>query len=287
MMLLSQRIAQDPKFLAKMTPKAFTNVFDVRMRVINATKIIVPHEFLNFNNNHGENLEQALANSSSKTLQEKGEMYRSYARLPFVSMLIENETGALLIEQASVGFNVTTISCNGMVHPYTTAFRGFAEGSSLPFPEIKWHAKPGVGFSDEVLKATRVASLVYTYQAMDVMLFLNVKNVTLHEYVPVKKENSMVPKPLLSKYVYRVLDVFNDVKRYHSLGHIVEQLGKSAKNSEGRRAHLVKGHFKEFKNGMFGNPKLAGLYWWNPFRRSIKNRDAVGEVEKDYQLNND
>jgi hypothetical protein len=54
--------------------------------------------------------------------------------------------------------------------------------------------------------------------------------------------------------------------------------------AKARRAHLVKGHFKEFKNGLFGNAKLAGLYWWDPFRRNRKNRDSVGEIEKDYRL---
>jgi hypothetical protein len=283
-MLLSQRIAKDPKFLTKIDSGCTTNVFDLRMRIINASKIIVPHEFLNFDNNHGDNLAQSLANSSSTSMQEKGELYRIYARMPFSSMFIENDTGALFVQQTQAGFEINAISKQGEVHPYTTVFSGFIEGVSIPLPEIKWHAKAGTYFPDTVQKATRVSSLVYLYVAMDVMLFMNVKNVIMHHYVPTKKENSIVPKPLLAKYDYRVLDVFGDVKRYDSLVQVVDHVIGSSRMAKDRRAHLVRGHFKEFKNGLFGNPKLAGLYWWNPFRRSRKNLETVGVVEKDYRL---
>lgn len=283
-MLISQRIAKDVNFLAKIGPVYTTPFFDVRMRIINATKIISTHEFLNFDTNYAENLTQVMANSASSTLGEKGELLRQYAKMPFPSMFIENDTGGLLVEQTKAGFSIIAVSKTGDIHPYTTVFSGFPEGSSIPLPTIEWHVQPGREVTDVMKMAGKVSSLVHVYTAMDVMLFMNVKNITVHQYIPNKKENSMVPRPLLPKYVYRVLDVFRDVTRYESLEQIEGQLAITAVASADRKAHLVKGHFKEFKEGLFGNPKLAGLYWWNMFRRSRKNRDTVGEVEKDYCL---
>lgn len=282
-MLLSQRIAGDPKFLFNGNG-VNVDIFDLRMRIINATKLVVPHEFLNFDTDYLDNLTQVFKNSSAKSFDTKADMYKQYSRMPFPSMFIENDTGGMLVTQTTTGFTVRAIAKTGLAHPYLANFKGWPANGSIPVPEITYNIKKGRELSEEYEKPCRIGALIHTYVSMEVMLFMNVKNITVHQYVPTVKENNYVPKPLRSKYVYRVLDVFNDVVRYESLGQITDQLIHTGKTAEQRRSSLVRGHFKEFKNGLFGKESLAGLYWWNIHRRNRKNRESVGEVEKDYRL---
>lgn len=282
-MLLSQRIAGDIKFLFNADGIAI-DLFDLRMRIINATKVVVAHEFLNFDTDYLDNLTQVFKNTSAKSFGAKADMYQQYARMPFPSMFIENDTGGLLVEQTNEGFTVRALSKSGFVHPCYAKFSGFEDGSSIPVPEIIWDVKKGKEVNEQYLKPGRIGGLIHTCVAMEVMLFMNVKNITIHQYAPTVKENNYVPKPLRPKYVYRVLDVFSDIVRYESLGQITDQLIKTVQNAEQRRSSLVRGHFKEFKNGLFGNEHLAGLYWWNIHRRNRRNCNTVGEVEKDYRL---
>ena len=282
-MLLSQRISGDTKFIFN-ADGINVDIIDLRMRIINATKIVVAHEFLNFNADYIDNLTQVFKNTSAKSFSAKADMYKQYSRMPFPSMFIENDTGGMLVEQTTNGFTVRAISKNGMVHPYLSSFNGWPVNGSIPLPEITYNFKKGRELNEEYVKPCKVGALIHTYVSMEVMLFMNVKNITVHQYAPTVKENNYVPKPLRPKYVYRVLDVFSEVVRYESLGQITDQLIHTGKTAEQRRSSLVRGHFKEFKNGLFGNEALAGLYWWNIHRRNRRNRNTVGEVEKDYRL---
>ena len=263
------------------------SMFDLRMRIIQATKIIVTHEFLNFDVNYGDNIKQLFNNGSAKSIKEKIELHQKYARMPVPSMFIENDTGGMLVEQTIEGFTIISIAKDGIVHPFLTTCKGYQDGVDVPIVTMDLAIDVSKYDDDTVETMTlggKLASLVNTLVALEVMLFMNIKNVTVHRYVPTKKENASVPKPLWPKYEYRVLDVFSDVVRYESLSQITEHLAGTARTAGSRRSSLVRGHFKEFKNGLFGKEYLAGLYWWNLHRRNRKNRNTVGEVEKDYRL---
>ena len=49
----------------------------------------------------------------------------------------------------------------------------------------------------------------------------------------------------------------------------------------GRRLHLARGHFKDFRNGpgLFG--KYKGIYWWD---QQMRGSGDLGEVKKGYNV---
>lgn len=56
----------------------------------------------------------------------------------------------------------------------------------------------------------------------------------------------------------------------------------SLRGFDGRRAHLVRGHYKDFEHGagVGGNPKARGLYWTPPH---VRGNAKHGIVAKQYE----
>lgn len=285
-MLLSQRIAKDVSFLHSILPKHHTlDLFSLRLKIIKATKVIVPQDLLDSRLSYGDSIRKIVPTGTPAEIKKKIEQYEKYSRLPFESMFIENHTSGLLVESSKDGgYAVTSVDANGGVSPCITFCNGFVEVSGTMQPKTRYRLAvgdfPPTVETSEIMGQLKDMAIIeatfHTFIIHEVMLFLNVKNVTLHHYVPSKKENSMIPKPLLSHYTYRILDVFREVTQYESLGQVIDQLQSTSNQVVGRRAHLVRGHFKQLK---------TGLFWWSDFTRCRHNRDKVGVVEKDYRIN--
>ncbi|MBX9877677.1 MAG: hypothetical protein K2Y22_04395 [Candidatus Obscuribacterales bacterium] len=98
-----------------------------------------------------------------------------------------------------------------------------------------------------------------------VLCLLNCKNLLVPiDVIPSERLNKARQRrgklPLVSHKLLRLrLDVQNDRSN-----------GSSCSNRDSRRLHLVRGHFKARK---------SGLYWWSPFVRGSKE---LGLVTKDY-----
>lgn len=283
-MLLSQRIAKDVKFLnaASAEPKNTTmDMFDLRMRIINATKIIVPQELFHKGLTYGESLTRYLTKGTRDDFEKKAHQYNTYCNLPFPSLFIENETGGMLVEALPSGPNhcrITSVDDDGGMIPIQVYCKGFGLKDNDVFQpniDIDYVAKEKYLFVKQIQDHLRMTALVNTYMVYETLLFLNVRNTVLHKYVPTKKENAAVPKPLQVKYVYHILDVFRDITRYDSMDQITEQIKVSGRSVNERRMHVVRGHFKQLK---------SGLYWWSDHMRNRHNRETVGEVEKDYRI---
>lgn len=75
------------------------------------------------------------------------------------------------------------------------------------------------------------------------------------------------------------------IYKYHTLK--VEALDKAiraAKESAGEgdfRAHIVRGHFKDYRKSGLGKNRAKGIYWWHPHVRGNKN---IGLIAKEYEL---
>lgn len=107
-------------------------------------------------------------------------------------------------------------------------------------------------------------------QTLYALMLMNTKNVGTTIVTPSKKENAMVPKPLLPYYSYHVLNVDRAMREAVTLED-VDKVHRSINQTE-RRMHLVRGHFKNLR----GN-----LHWWSPHMR---NKHSEKVISKDYQL---
>jgi hypothetical protein len=108
------------------------------------------------------------------------------------------------------------------------------------------------------------------------IMFANMHNVSIHRYQMKRGEISKaIPNPMLSKYEYRVIDLFREKTGFDSLGEIKEFFQNANRTLVDRRAHIVRGHFKEIR---------GKLYWWNSFMRNHHNRDTLGFVDKGYDI---
>jgi hypothetical protein len=105
---------------------------------------------------------------------------------------------------------------------------------------------------------------------------LNCKNIVTVDHKPRSSVNrkrlKKGKKPLLR---FKTLQVSQTVKAPSAC---------SSSSGEGERAqHHVRGHFRDYSKGkgMFGNPKLRGLYWVGPM---IRGKAKHGIVVKNYEV---
>jgi hypothetical protein len=313
-MLISQMIAKDPRFLKSEARKPIESVFDTKMKIFNAIKILVGNDVADFTKIIDINEESIFGKNLEDTeAQKRREMYSEYSRLPFPMIFIENETGGLLVEQRRVQKKehaydtiITCIQYDGLIDPIkilinTLDFKGDRNlpGSLIP-GRVAWYANDSE--TEAFMKEMDIAAVLanremspeakafYTSQVIERMagafallvyetlLFINVANKTLVKYKPTKKEIPGIPKNLLDSYEYRILDLHRSRKVYQSIGEVIDDISFPEADRLARRAHLVRGHFKR-KNGK--------VFWWNPHMRNRKNLEEVGYVDKSYRLNDE
>lgn len=287
-MLLSQRIAKDLHHLKRQNATSM-ELFDLRLQIIQAVKIIVPTTILAVNDPDDGHLASILQsfNSKGKKLpaskieenkQKKYEHYVKFARVPFPTVFLENDDCGILIwkvDNAAKSFRFTAIMPDGFCVPQDVCVQLSLEDESINLNmDMKRHERVNAGYlkNDAVINWSLAAAI----QVMESLLFMNTKNVTMHTYSPTKREHTPVPKPLRRHFTYRVLDLFHEVTKYNSLNGIVEHMASIYARRKELRTHVVRGHHKERKTGVF---------WWSDYTRCLKNRDTLGEIEKDYRLN--
>lgn len=273
-MMLSQLIAKNVKLPEIEGPNLSSSSFDIRMKVIRSTKVIVGPELWRQDPYENQAMAEGPPDDITMQLDKKSaKQYKQYTKLPFHLMFLETPEGGLLVEKNSKddGFSVQTILPGGLLAPMKVSFPenliddlDRLHCSALMHP-IHFRA---LGF-----KAVTVF-LLQAVKVLQVLLFMNATNVVQHRYLPTKKENSMVQKPLLPFYEYRVIDVFREKKEYKSLQEIFDYSNENSASIQ-RRAHMVRGHFKSLH---------GKLHWWNPFMRCRKNVEEVGYIKKEYNL---
>ncbi len=283
-MLLSQRIAKDPSFIQNTIPHKGGKdaLADIRLKIIRSTKFIVGHELWNGNHSSNSLMQQIYGDTKygRKETQTRETLYGTYCRMPFPSMFIENDTGAMLLEEVSDRvWRLYSIGHDGYlaaVHLKIDMSDGYNVSTTS-----HWHAseeekrKALMHTYDAYNKQAREVVTLLMLCCMEVLLFLNVQNVPQHKYVPTKKENEVVPKPLQPLYTYRILDLFREKKVLTTLGEITREYCSERKDSSTKRTHVVRGHFKK---------RNTGLFWWSHFVRNNANRETHGAVEKDYRI---
>jgi hypothetical protein len=277
-MLLSQRIVKDPKFLRKHRGHD-ENLFAIRQMIIEAPKVIVNTSMLDFSVTPTGMLERKGKDNSEEERDRDVDMMRHFAKLPFETMVFENETGLVLVKEiGSRCICVWTILKSGLLLPfiYAADLLGITLDKSNP-KNIKFKIDFGGEIEESIKDQMTHMAMFEAMWVFEIILFLNVQNVRIHEYTPTKKENSMVPKPLQSKYIYRIIDVYREKDVFRSMREIDEFL---TKDNVARRAHMVKGHWKVF--GRYTENER--IFWWNSHMRNRKNIATAGFVETDYRI---
>ena len=115
-----------------------------------------------------------------------------------------------------------------------------------------------------------VNALIKVVTLVNENIVVNIKNKNIVHYKPSKKELTKITKPMQPLYEYHVLKLNRDRRQYNNLSDICKDINTPIDRHT--RMHLVRGHFKRCKNG---------LYWWNSFTR---NKEANGVIDKSYSV---
>jgi len=282
-MLISQRIAKDPNWLrvAHETKSSKAAVFDLRMKIVKAVKMVVPQELFDVDRPLNDLDKQIFGHTPPKReeSQRRLMLYSMFSKLPYPLLFIENHKGGNLLESLPDGsFNIYAVLDTGRCLYFAVNVvvdeEGVAAKTRWIVSEAEVKDKLGNRF-DGYLEAKEQLATTSTIAVAELLLYVNTKNVVKHHYQPNKRENAVVPKPLLPHYSYYVLDVFKDRTEYVSLDQITDDLCNPNKSPVARRAGLVMGHFKK---------RATGLFWWNMYLRNSRNAEKLGVVDKDYQV---
>lgn len=215
-------------------------------------------------------------------------------KMPFPLMFLENDTGGILLKQNDGYIDCIYILTEGTVVGVIAKIfpNSFTEEyikerklpinfignklmhSALQFCCIKEnHDKITDQQERLVLSYSANVKLmkIVTVITLQILSFINARNIKQITYKPTKKETSKIPNSFKRKYEYTTIDIFRERKEYHSLEEFVNS--SSHVDRKEIRAHLVRGHFKHKKNGVF---------WWNSFIRNNKNTNVL--KAKDYVL---
>lgn len=284
-MLISQRIAKDLSFL-KLTINykgRQDDLFKIRFNVINSMKFIVGHELFDAGVDSKEFTDRLFEDKKNEAeAKARLDLYSKKCRLPFPVIVIENDTGLLLIIQKNPScWNVYNVRSNGQVCSAFLTIQFPSDDSEIGlFVEYFMSEETIVklyGYEQTVnFKQALATNLGILFVAvMEILLFMNAQNIKHVKYVLTKKENAPVAKVLQPKYTYHILDLFKQKKVYTSLEDIKDDLCKSRPASLLRRAVLVRGHFKQRK---------TGLFFWDFHTRNKHNAETHGVVDKDYRV---
>ena len=314
-MLISQKAAASDRFLHYNGAGRVVGVSSkmlkaeaatTRMKVIRSIKFLVGTHLLGGDQYIREVKTQVYGSDDppADVIRKKNELWAKFSRPAFTLMLLENKECALLIEDLHNGWwELTRIEQDGGLSvgrvrkEMTVRNLGVCPNPGhnfgrevyvcdekiipVAFPE-SWlanHMEPG--FDPEVidyLKDVAYSLNCNALSACELMLMINVANTRIHTYKPTAKELTGVPKVLQPHYSYRLVDLFRERDRYNSLDEMVNDVYQSEKVALERRAHVVRGHFKE---------KNEKLFWWSPHVRCKKNAQTLGIVDKDYVVHGD
>jgi hypothetical protein len=268
-MLISQKIAKDKKFL-KPCDHDKISCYDLRRKISRAVKVLVEDSVFLNNSLLDEIVKAATDPKNNDKFQEKIIKHQFYAKAPFDITFIESTVGAFLIESREKGIWICThISNTGLILPIRLKHTPDGKG------EMGIEADGYRASSHEQLANIRIHLEAYYLCTVELLMYLNTSNITMHDYTPTEVENKDINKTILPFYTYKVLDIFREKEKFNNLNEVVDFLFKDKNDKIQRRSHLVKGHFKETKNGLF---------WWNSFTRCRKNLGTKGFVDKDYRL---
>lgn len=299
-MLLSHRIATSEKFLT-LSPLDVRNRAELRGKILRATKIIVPTELMFVFSGRGvvgdlECIQQIIReaygeHASTQEQQKKNNLFHEYSRLPFSVVFFENTTGGILAEELKDGYRLSMVTPQGEVSVYSIAYSLLLQQKDvLPLMKLDLHLRTtrhtpqeAILFEKLLMAFERlreddqqsVSPASYLIGVLNACLFLNARNTVVHRYQLSRKEAGVIPKSLLPHFTYRVLDVFRERQAYENVKELEDFLQTTKTDVIKRRVHLVRGHFKNTKHGVF---------WWNAFTRCRKNEATVGVVQKDYRL---
>lgn len=298
-MFLSQRIAADPKYLVFGNINDRRSLVDIRVKIMHAEKFIVGTDQLSASNSLTEmtSLYDEHVGLQKRNLEQRVEIYNKFAKLPYPTIFLENNFCGILIETTKHNTITITNVTSGetlIQHLRYTDAKQIAnlnkhasvgvstfeaplyDGSINPFCTVKLHLHSKMAeemfnsVKDDIMLRTKLLLL----QLGEVLLFLNVTNKKVNKYKLNKQEVVKIPKPLINKYEYHILDVYRDHAPYVDQNDIEKQMFYTTHEARERRAHFVRGHFKE---------RATGLYWWNAFMRNARNAKK-GFVDKDYLL---
>lgn len=301
-MLISQRIAADPNFLSldgtcRLGPKKEV-LFALRLEIINSVKFLIDDYGLSSPNTEGGSVHYEVLESIFGTRTDEGKVtkkekiFRQFVRPPFPRMCLETKDHLLFVavvdgadktQQTEVTWQVMMITSKGQVMP-AAGLTSMIAGNETPVYAWRPLVVELVN-ADEYLKDNpigpagqiRATARTIQYITAESLMFMNCQNVVQQIYRPTRKEQGSVPKVLHPHFSYRLLDIFRERKQYVSLESIQSDLWTPREEKKGR-AHLVRGHFKHTKHGLF---------WWNAFMRNRENKASVGEVKKTYVVYTD
>jgi len=282
-MLISGKIARDLNFLDNHGALDVCDIsaFELRLKIMRATKFIIPTEMLDTaittsvtrRTSSVSTMIRDLTSMSPEKRVERFNLYSEYCRLPFDTIFLENEKQGLLLEPyQNNGFIVTVIQPNGRLYTLRPFIELVPNEAGLPFT-IGNIFVPMAGITDSELQ--QVANILIVV-VCEILLLLNVKNTNIVKYKPSKKESAAIPKNMQSSYEYHILDLYRESGEFTNLIEVEKFSSRITKIGTMVRSHLVRGHFKRKKNGLF---------WWSPFMRNRKNAE-IGIVDKDYRINN-
>lgn len=297
-MLLSQRIAEDPRFLKTgydLGRKGPGFLVDMRLKIMMATKIIVGTEFVEIDKLgacpsetfsdgrpigyvEGE-ITKGEKTKLNKDLDRRYALYIKYCRMPDKLIAMESSKGMYLAERmGSDRIRMSVITPQGIIMPTVMYIHMDKLG-----PTGNMAADVDYWFMSEMFEEAfeqrpdfkpvmMMINGLHMAKFLDALLQFNVANSRIHKYALTTREAAKIPKSMVAKYEYCIVDVWRERTTYHSLKDLEEF---TERDTQERRAHLVIGHHKEI-NGK--------LWWWNPFVRNKKNAETEGVIIKDYVL---
>lgn len=208
-------------------------------------------------------------------------LYRECAKLPYPIVFLEIFGHGVLVKQTATGFTTKLILPNGTGGLVSSDVSMIGDDIVVVMdPPMEYVASVGAvakfyGGVDELIREVVGMLLAQTIFVLRSLLFINTKNVTQHTIKPTRKElGEKVPKVMIPKYEFKVIDIVHCQAQEMSLNEFKEQREHAAANAPGKTT-LVRGHFKRRK---------TGVYWWNHFVRNGNNKTTAGEVVKDYRL---
>lgn len=310
-MLISQQIAKNQGFFRaapfvlrykRLAPGLEEAMHELRSKILRAHKFIIPLEIMDLNASIDTQTEAfaklAGVESKSKLMDfdkygKRFDLYAKFVKLPYNVMVLENQTGLLLLERHEKDgqelIRVIRVNRHGVLTPYAFEWvpsrsreHEREKGLDLIAPhkaynQITHHVFKTMQEDQRDFNGVMLTTQLDVATVSEILLLLNCANITIGQCKPTNKEASGIPKVFMPYYTYRILDIFRERRRYERLSDVETFLNEDAQDIE-RRAHFVRGHFKTIREV---------LHWWNPFMRNRRLLESHGYADKDYRLRND
>ncbi|MNU19536.1 hypothetical protein D3C71_77650 [compost metagenome] len=297
-MLISQRIVKDPDFMKLPGPqKTWGSVLsEIRRDVLAGHKVLIGDYGLG--RTEGISMAEArelLFGEDSRAAQDKRDaVYSQFARPAFPIMVLESDSFVLIvheykgkvdqttheaIEPGGRAFSVRSVDKFGIVatHRHVVIHNPSGKTRRFYLPETDWlKERSMLDENAKQLENLLRRVIIFGWIACDVLTLMNCRNIQQIAYKPSRRELAHLPKVLQPSFVYHMLNIQRTKKVYTSLDMLTDD-AFTRETKTNAKAHVVRGHFKETK---------TGLFWWNSFLRNNKNRETVGFVDKVYRIEN-